>query len=222
MLDAGKLITAARICAWVAPANSPSPPRPSCSPCYAYRAAGLRAASIRGSRSSKIFARSQVRAGRYVVCRTEPHGAVPCRRSRNHGRWHRRRSEPRSRRRSGWRTIDPSLPHSAPRYDVGPDDPGSRSAPRQCARERFRWSPTENSKAPARSTVQSLDVSTMLHGGVPMFPPTCTGIPLDLRMCPVIAVVVVLPFEPVMPMILPRRNQLASSRSPMTRTPFLR
>ena len=35
-----------------------------------------------------------------------------------------------------------------------------------------------------------------------MLPPTCAAMPLDLRMCPVSAVVVVLPFDPVIPMIL--------------------
>ena len=65
----------------------------------------------------------------------------------------------------------------------------------------------------------SRDVLTIDAGGVPILPPTCTGMPLAFRICPVMAVVVVFPFEPVMPMISPFRNQLASSRSPITGTP---
>ena len=55
-----------------------------------------------------------------------------------------------------------------------------------------------------------------------MFPPTCAAMPHSRRMCPVSAVVVVFPFDPVMPAMSPFRNQLASSRSPTTRSPFSR
>ena len=55
--------------------------------------------------------------------------------------------------------------------------------------------------------------------GVPMLPPTWTAMPDSRRMCPMSAVVVVLPLVPVMPMVRPLRNGAASSTSPMTRTP---
>ena len=41
----------------------------------------------------------------------------------------------------------------------------------------------------------------MAVGGVPMFPPTWQGTPAVPRMCPIIAVVVVFPFAPVMPLL---------------------
>ena len=52
--------------------------------------------------------------------------------------------------------------------------------------------------------------------GVPILPPTCTGTPASRRMWPIRLVVVVLPFEPVIPMVRPLRNGAASSTSPIT------
>ena len=59
-----------------------------------------------------------------------------------------------------------------------------------------------------------------LSSGVPIFPPTCVGIPAFFSSSPIRAVVVVLPFEPVMPTIRPFRNRYASSTSPMTSPSF--
>ena len=61
------------------------------------------------------------------------------------------------------------------------------------------------------------EVFTSDAGGVPMFPPTCAGMPLCLRIWPVSAVVVVFPLAPVMPMISPcevpaRQFQIADHR----------
>src|ERR1051325_10556581 len=49
-----------------------------------------------------------------------------------------------------------------------------------------------------------------------MLPPTCIGMPDSRRMCPIRLVVVVLPFDPVTPIVFPRRNGAASSTSPIT------
>ena len=57
---------------------------------------------------------------------------------------------------------------------------------------------------------------------VPMLPPTWHAIPLSRRICPVNAVVVVLPLVPVIPMFCPSRNGAASSSSPITGTPRAR
>ena len=62
-----------------------------------------------------------------------------------------------------------------------------------------------SSTARAHSTVVSRD-ATIAVGGVPMLPPTWQGIPHSFRMWPISAVVVVLPFEPVMPQTGPRRK----------------
>src|ERR1035441_1392633 len=64
--------------------------------------------------------------------------------------------------------------------------------------------------------------STMAVTGVPMLPPTCTGTPAARRMWPTRLVVVVLPFDPVMPMVRLFRKGPASSTSPTTRSPRLR
>ena len=44
-------------------------------------------------------------------------------------------------------------------------------------RAKFEWSPAGNWKAPARSTRPARDVSIIAVTGVPMLPPTCTGVP---------------------------------------------
>ncbi len=49
-----------------------------------------------------------------------------------------------------------------------------------------------------------------------MFPPTRVGSPPAARISPVKVVVVVLPFDPVMATIGPRKNCAASSISPIT------
>ena len=51
----------------------------------------------------------------------------------------------------------------------------------------------------------SREVSTIARTGVPILPPTCTGTPASRRMCPIRLVVVVFPFEPVIPMVGPCR-----------------
>ncbi len=61
--------------------------------------------------------------------------------------------------------------------------------------------------------------------GVPMLPPTCAGTPAERRMWPIRLVVVVLPLEPVMPMVRPaqkRRRQFdfADHRTPRARAPL--
>ena len=78
--------------------------------------------------------------------------------------------------------------------------------------------PVESWTVPARSTDPACDVSTMAVGGVPMLPPTWQGMPDSRRMWPISAVVVVLPFEPVMPMVSPCRNSrpVPTRRSPAT------
>src|SRR5579883_1327618 len=55
--------------------------------------------------------------------------------------------------------------------------------------------------------------------GVPILPPTCTGTLAVRRMWPMRLVVVVLPFDPVTPMVWPRSSGAASSTSPITSTP---
>ena len=67
-------------------------------------------------------------------------------------------------------------------------------------------------KLESSSTFQpsSRELSTIAVTGVPMLPPTCTGTPASRRMWPIRLVVVVLPFEPVIPMVRPlqkRRGQ---------------
>ena len=54
-----------------------------------------------------------------------------------------------------------------------------------------------------------------------MFPPTSVGMPAFLSRSPIRVVVVVLPFEPVIPTIRPFMNLKASSTSPITSPSFL-
>src|SRR5438477_251343 len=58
------------------------------------------------------------------------------------------------------------------------------------------------------------DEATIAATGVPILPPTWTGTPASRRMWPVSEVVVVLPFDPVMPIVWPWRNGAASSTLP--------
>ena len=62
----------------------------------------------------------------------------------------------------------------------------------------------------------SRELSIIAVTGVPMLPPTCTGTPDSRRMWPIRLVVVVFPFDPVMPMVRPFRKGAASSTSPIT------
>ena len=62
-----------------------------------------------------------------------------------------------------------------------------------------------------------LQSAGLVSGWLPMFPPTRVFKPLAVKISPVNVVVVVLPFEPVIATILPKRNSDASSISPTTR-----
>ena len=56
--------------------------------------------------------------------------------------------------------------------------------------------------------------------GVPIFPPTSVGPPASAKILPSREVVVVFPFEPVIATILPCRNRLANSSSPIIGGPI--
>src|SRR5579883_1067684 len=68
----------------------------------------------------------------------------------------------------------------------------------------------------------SRDVATISQTAVPILPPTCEGTPASRRMWPIKLVVVVLPFDPVTPIVRPFRNGAASSTSPITAAPRAR
>ena len=65
----------------------------------------------------------------------------------------------------------------------------------------------------ATVTVESVEFSTSASSGVPMLPPTITGMFAVFKMCATSEVVVVFPFDPVIATSFPRRNLQASSIS---------
>src|SRR6266852_6545360 len=68
----------------------------------------------------------------------------------------------------------------------------------------------------------SLVCSTRAIRGVPIFPARIVENPALFKMCSIKEVVVVFPFEPVIPIKRPRRNRSASSTSLQMVTPFAR
>ena len=66
----------------------------------------------------------------------------------------------------------------------------------------------------------SREVSTIAVGGTPILPPTWAATPAVSSKCPKRAVVVVLPFDPVIATTGPRKNRAANSTSPITGMPF--
>ena len=184
---------------------------------------GISPAVISSAPSSTSLSAHRLGAGRHLAARAEPldGGGGPfgvLRRTPGL-----RRSAPRNRRPAGSRRAGPW-----PRRKLSNVWWRSRwfcvtlSASADVRAELARSSRAGNWKAPARSSHHRESSPPSTSRPSRCFRPPAPARRHSRRMWPIRLVVVVLPFDPVIPMVRPLRNGAASSTSPITRAPRAR